>query len=209
MLFSFVVLSHLSFKDSVSDFCSGGSIVLSVVLFVMPEVVVGVVEEIFSDVVDSEACALSVDKVVAAVAVDVVDVADCSDEEGVEGTGDAGGVSSFFTCATLNSTCDNWDATYVSKIWLITNVSNLFSQADKIREFAGTRERCTNVLADLRTISKLVPISSGFSFKADTPCIFATFMAADSASSINDTNKDTQPFCIAITLATPESAAEK
>jgi len=46
MLFSLVVLSHLSFKESVVDFCCGGSIVLTVVLFVIPEVVVGVVEEI-------------------------------------------------------------------------------------------------------------------------------------------------------------------
>jgi len=41
----------------------------------------------------------------------VVEVADCSDEETVEGTGEPGGVSSFLTCATLNSTWDNWDAT--------------------------------------------------------------------------------------------------
>jgi len=112
MLFSFVVLSHTSFEDSVVDFCCEGSIVLSVVLFVISDVVVGVVEEILSDVVDSDACAVAVaEVVVVVVAVVVVEVVDCSDEETVEGTGDAGGVSSFFTCATLNSTCDNWDAT--------------------------------------------------------------------------------------------------
>lgn len=111
MLFSFVVLSHLSFKDSVADLCNGGSIVLTVVLFVIPEVVVAVVEEIFSDVEGSESCAVAVAVMVLRAVVLVVEAVDCSDEEGVEGTGDPGGVSSFFTCATLNSTCDNWDAT--------------------------------------------------------------------------------------------------
>lgn len=97
----------------------------------------------------------------------------------------------------------------MSRIWLMTSVRRRFSVPEMTRALAGTRERCTSVLAERRTMSKLVPISSGFSLRALTPCTLATFMAAASASSIKATSRDTHPFCMAMTRATPESAAEK
>jgi len=110
MLFSLTGFSNLSLEDSVTGFFIGGSIVLTVVLLVTPEVGIAVVVKIGWDGVESEACAVVVTAVVVIEVVAVVGVVDCSDEEDVGVTGDPGGVSCC-TWATLNNTCDNWDAT--------------------------------------------------------------------------------------------------
>lgn len=110
---------------------------------------------------------------------------------------------------TWNKTIDMTDATCWSRIWDMTSASRRCSCCRKRVLFSGCCDRWRRVLAARLNMSKLVPMQSGLSRSADSPCVFATPNALFSASSIKATSWDTQAGWRAIVRAIPLSAAPK
>ena len=78
-----------------------------------------------------------------------------------------------------------------SSIWDITSWSRRDLYRARIGTFSAMRARCRRMSAARQTMSTLVPIISGLSCSASTPCMFETSLAWRSTSSMNSKSRQT------------------